>query len=73
MNALGNRDSIDTEDVSAVPEQEELLKYRLCHRGGDAQDSTKVFYNGPSTLMSVLINSGEFQKLKPHDSRTTAK
>jgi hypothetical protein len=44
MNALGNRDSIDTEDVSAVPEQEVAVEVQVVSLGGgDAQDSTKVF------------------------------
>jgi hypothetical protein len=44
MNALGNRDSIDTEDVSAVPEQEVAVEVQVVSLGGgDAQDSTNVF------------------------------
>jgi hypothetical protein len=44
MNALGNRDSIDTEDVSAVPEQEVAVEVQVVSLGGGgAQDSTKVF------------------------------
>jgi hypothetical protein len=44
MNALGNRDSIDTEDVSAVPEQEVAVEVQVVSLGGgDAQDSTTAF------------------------------
>jgi hypothetical protein len=42
MNALGNRDSIDTGDVSAVPEQEEAADVPAVSLGGDVQGSAKV-------------------------------
>lgn len=43
MNALGNRDSIDTGDVSAVPEHEAAADVpAVTLRGGDAQGSTEV-------------------------------
>jgi len=44
MNALGNRDSIDTGDVSAVPEHAEAADAQaVTLGGGDAQGSTAIF------------------------------
>ncbi|WP_244618244.1 DUF1845 domain-containing protein [Rhodoferax sediminis] len=43
MNALGNRDSIDTGDVPAAPEQEEAADVQVVSQGGDgAQDNADV-------------------------------